>query len=361
MLVSNLQNNDSSSGSNERIIIALDAMGGDKAPHAVIAGAELIAKDKKIFPNIFLKIYGGKSKIEELIQDSPNLKDCSELIHCDQAIPADEKVSSSIRNYKDSSMFLAINSVKEKQSHAVVSAGNTVALMAISTLSLRTLNQIHRPAIVTILPSLKGKVTVLDLGANTLCNAENLYQFAIMGHAFAKIILKLPSPKIGLLNIGEEESKGIDSIKLAKSMIQHSPLSENFYGYIEGNDIGLGTVDVAVTDGFTGNALLKAIGGYGKVYKALIKQTITQSFISKLKYKFLFQNEFKKMSDALDNRQYNGAMLIGVNGIVVKSHGYMDEVGIANAIKVAYNLAKFDINKEITDELETIQPTLEDV
>ena len=357
MLTSNLQDN--YKGEDGQIVIALDAMGGDNAPHATIAGAGLIAEDKKNFPNIFLKIYGNKNKIEELIQNYPSLNGCSELIHCEQAIPADEKVASAIRNYKNSSMFLAVNSVKEKQSHAVVSAGNTVALMAISTLSLRTLNQIHRPAIITLLPSLKGKVTVLDLGANTLCNADNLYQFAIMGHAFAKIILNIPSPKIGLLNIGEEDSKGIDSIKLAKSMIQDSLLSENFYGYVEGNDIGLGTVDVVVTDGFTGNALLKAIGGYAKVFKSLIKETITNSLMSKLKYKFLFQKEFKNMSDSLDNRYYNGAMLIGLNGIVVKSHGSMDEVGIANSIKVAYNLAKFDINKEITEELQTIQSELE--
>jgi len=339
----------------EMIVIALDAMGGDNAPSALIAGADLIAKDKKKFPNIFLKIYGKKQEIEKLIHSYPSLKGCSELVHCEQSIPADEKVSNAIRSYKNSSMASAIHSVKENKAHAMVSAGNTVALMALSTLNLRTLPQIHRPAIVTILPSLTGKITVLDLGANTICNSDNLYQFAIMGQAFAKIILNLPNPKIGLLNIGAEESKGIDSIKLAKSMIQQSSLAKNFHGYIEGNDIALGTVDVAVTDGFTGNVLLKAIGGYGKVYKTLIKETISESLISKLKYKFLFQNEFKKMSNALDSRYYNGAMLIGLNGIVVKSHGSMDEVGIANSIKVAYTLAKFDINKEIIEELQTVQ------
>ena len=256
-------------------------------------------------------------------------------------------------------MSLAIHSVKEKQAHAAVSAGNTVALMAISTLTLKTLHQIHRPAIVTILPSATGKITVLDLGANTICDANNLYQFAIMGHAFAKILLNIPSPTIGLLNIGEEESKGIDSIKLAKTMIQQSALAKNFHGYIEGNDIALGTVDVAVTDGFTGNVLLKSIAGYAKLYKILIKKAITQNLISKLKYKFLFQNEFKNMSNSLDNRYYNGAMLVGLNGIIIKSHGSMDEVGIANSIKIAYNLAKFNINEEIVEELNTIQPELQ--
>jgi glycerol-3-phosphate acyltransferase PlsX len=351
----------SASSLQNKVIIALDAMGGDQAPQSIIGGANLIAQDKENFPNAFLKIYGNRNKIEALIQSYPALKGCSELIHCEQAIPADETVSSAIRNYKNSSMYMAINSVKDKTSHAMVSAGNTAALMAISTLTLRTLNQIHRPAIVTTLPSLKGKVTVLDLGANSSCNAENLYQFAIMGHAFAKIILKVPAPKVGLLNIGAEESKGVDSIKLAKSMIEQSPIAKNFYGYIEGNDIAIGTTDVVVTDGFTGNVVLKAVAGYGKVYKALTKQAITQSFMSKLKYKLFFQNEFKQMSNSLDNRYYNGAMLIGLNGIVVKSHGSMDEIGIANAIKVAYSLAECDINKEITQELETIHPELENV
>jgi glycerol-3-phosphate acyltransferase PlsX len=359
MLASNLQNNSISAAIDGKIIIALDAMGGDNAPHAAIVGANLIAKDKENFPNVFFKIYGNQKQIASLIDTQTELKECSELIHCEQTIPANEKASGAIRSYKDSSMFRAIGSIKEETSHAMISAGNTTALMAISTLTLRTLNQIHRPAIVTLMPTLKGKITVLDLGANTSCNAENLYQFAIMGQAFAKIIFNIPSPTIGLLNIGTEDSKGLDSIKLAKTMIEQSPIAKNFYGYIEGNDIALGTVDVAVTDGFTGNALLKAIAGYGKVYKTLIKKTITQSLLSKIKYKLFFQSEFQSMSNALDNRYYNGAMLIGLNGIVVKSHGSMDEIGLANSIKVAYNLAKSDINKEITEELNAIQPEFE--
>ena len=349
----------SSTNEKTKIIIALDAMGGDNAPDAVIKGANLVTQNKKQFPDIFLRIYGNKRIVKRLMENYPDLLDKSELVHCEESIPANETISSVIRNYKDSSMRLAIYSVKEKQAHAIVSAGNTGALMAISKLTLKTLPQIHRPAIVGILPSATGKITMLDLGANTICNADYLYQFAIMGHAFAKILLNIPTPKIGLLNIGAEESKGMDSIKLAKNMIQNSFLAKNFHGYIEGNDIALGTVDVAVTDGFTGNALLKSIGGYGKLYKALIKQAITKNLISKLKYKLLFEGEFSKMSTALDNRYYNGAMLIGLNGVVVKSHGSMDEIGIANAIKSAYKLAKFNINDEIIEELKTLQPELE--
>lgn len=338
---------------NRAVIIAIDAMGGDKAPEAVIAGANIIAEDSASFPNLHLKIHGHKQKIEGLVQKFPKLVEISDIIHCEQAIPANEKAGSAIRNFRQSSMYLAVQSVKEKQSHAVVSAGNTAALMAISTITLRTLNEIHRPAIITLLPSIKGKIAVVDLGANTECDANNLYQFAVMGHAFAKIILGLESPKIGLLNIGSEETKGKDSVRLAKAMIQDSAIAKDFYGYIEGNDLALGTVDVAVTDGFTGNAILKVIGGYGGVYKHLIKEAISSSVISKIKYLF-FRSEFKKISNSLDSRYYNGAMLIGLNGIVVKSHGSMDEIGIANAIKVAYNLSKFDINMQIKEELHSV-------
>lgn len=354
MLSSDLQT--SYTAKNKVVVIALDAMGGDNAPESVIGGASLIAEDKAKFPDIFFNIYGNKNKIQKLLDSYPDLKASSQIIHCEQVIPADEKVSGAIRNYKDSSMSLAINAVKDKQAHAMVSAGNTAALMAISTLTLRTLDKIHRPAIVTTLPTLNGKVTMLDLGANAACNAENLYQFAIMGQAFAKIILNIDSPKIGLVNIGAEETKGVDSIKLAKTMIEASPIAKNFYGYVEGNDIANGVVDVVVADGFTGNVVLKAIAGYAKVYKSIIEKTITKSLFRKLKYKFFFQNEFKEMAQGLDNRHYNGAMLIGLNGVIVKSHGHMDEVGLASAIKVAYSLSKFDVNKEILEELQAMQP-----
>lgn len=336
--------------SNSGVIIAIDAMGGDKAPSAVLNGANIVAEHSRLYPDLKLKIYGNRNKIDKLVQSLPKLKNIASIIHCEQEIPPHEKAASAIRNYKDSSMYLAVYSVKDKQAHAVVSAGNTVALMAISTLTLRTLPGIHRPAIITLLPSMKGKIAVMDLGANVECDADNLYQFAVMGHAFAKIILGIEEPKIGLLNIGSEENKGKDSIKLAKSMIQSSPIAKNFHGYIEGNDIAYGTVDVAVTDGFTGNAILKVIGGYGAVYKNLIKEAVSRSIISKLKA-LLMTREFKTVSKSLDSRYYNGAMFIGLNGIVVKSHGSMDEIGIANAIKVAYNLARFNINKQIEAEL----------
>jgi glycerol-3-phosphate acyltransferase PlsX len=334
-----------------KIVVSVDAMGGDYAPESVIAGADIIAQDPHSFPNIHIKLYGDQERILKLTKTLPELSAISTIMHAEQSIPGDETAASAMRHYKNSSMYLGLQSIKDGTAHAFVSAGNTAALMAISTITLRTLHNIHRPAIVAVLPSMKGKIVVLDLGANTECDANNLYQFAVMGRAFAKAILGISSPQVGLLNIGSEESKGSEPVKLAKAMIQESNIAKDFFGYIEGNDIALGTVDVAVTDGFTGNALLKAVGGYGAVYKDIIKRIIAQSWISKLKYILLLKSEMKKISGALDNRYYNGAMLIGINGIVVKSHGSMDAVGIANAIKVAYNLARFDINKHIDKAL----------
>lgn len=332
----------------EQIIVALDAMGGDHAPDAVIKGANIIAEDSSY--NVYFKIYGDKEKIIPLLKKYPNLINSSELIHADQVVDSNEIPSNAIRNCKRSSMQLAINSVKDKESHAVVSAGNTGALMAMSTITLRTLPQIHRPAIIAFLPTINGKVAILDLGANVESDANNLYQFAIMGDAFAKILLHKTKPKIALLNIGSEESKGKDSIKLANTMLQDTDLPINFHGYIEGNEIATGEVDVVVTDGFTGNVTLKSIEGYANAFMHFTKKSFSSSLISKFHY-LLSKSTLKKLSESLDNRLYNGAMLIGLNGIVVKSHGSMDEVGIANAIKTAYELSKNGVNKKIAEEL----------
>lgn len=334
--------------SNEnQIIIALDAMGGDNAPGAVIKGANLAIQENK---NIFFKIYGDEAKLLPLLSQFPELVKNSNLIHTTQVVANDEKPSTAIRTCKNSSMQLAINAIKEKEAHAVVSAGNTGALMAMSTITLRTLPQIHRPAIIALLPTMQGKVAILDLGANVESDANNLYQFAIMGDAFVKILLQIKKPRIGLLNIGSEESKGKDSIKLANAMLNDENSLLNFHGYVEGDEIASGIVDVVVTDGFTGNVTLKSIEGYAKVFLHFTKKAFSSSLLSKLHY-LLSKPTLKKLSISLDNRLYNGAMLIGLNGIVVKSHGSMDEVGIANAIKAAHDLAKFKINEKIAEEL----------
>lgn len=332
-----------------QIVLAIDAMGGDHAPHATVEAASLVLEDKGC-KDVYFKIFGKKDRIIPLLKKYPNLINCSELIHSEQVVSPEEVPSSAIRNCKKSSMQMAINAVKAEEAHAVVSAGNTGALMAMSTITLRTLPQIHRPAIITFLPTTKGRVAVLDLGANVESDANNLYQFAIMGEVFVKILENKKDPSIGLLNIGSEETKGKDSIKLAHSLLQNSSVPINYKGYVEGNDVALGETDVVVTDGFTGNVLLKSISGYAKVYVHFMKKAFNSSLLSKLHY-LISKPTLGKISKSLDNRSYNGAMLVGLNGIVVKSHGSMDALGIANAIKTAYDLAKNNVNEQISNEI----------
>ncbi len=332
----------------KKLIIALDAMGGDNAPDEIIKGADLLLEDPSY--DVYFKIYGNKDKVVPLLNKFPRLINKSELIHASQVVAPEEKPSSAIRNCKDSSMQLAINAVKDNQADALLSAGNTGALMAMSTITLRTLPQIHRPAIITAMPSVNKKIVMLDLGANVECDANNLYQFAIMGEAFARIVLNKKQPAVALLNIGSEELKGKDSVKLAHSMLKETDLPINFYGYIEGHELSNGKVDVVVTDGFTGNVVLKTIQGYAKVYKYLAKQAFTGSWLAKIQFLFA-KSAFKRIASNLDSRKYNGAMFIGLNGIVVKSHGSSDKVAVCNALKVTYELAAAEINKQIADEM----------
>jgi glycerol-3-phosphate acyltransferase PlsX len=336
-------------GDNKNNVIALDAMGGDKAPEEVIHGAELLLQDPQ-YQNTYFHIFGNEDTVKEIIEKCPNLKQKHTFFNTRNEVSAHEKPSNALRNCKESSMYRSILALKDKTVDAVVSAGNTGALMAISTILLRTLPQIHRPAIIAVLPTVKGKTVMLDLGANVDADATNLFQFAIMGHAFAKVTLGISNPKIAILNIGSEELKGKDSIKLAHSMLKESNLPINFQGYIEGNEIFDGVADVIVTDGFTGNVVLKTISGNVKIYSYFLKKAFTYNFIAKLKY-FISKSVLKMFAQSLDHRNYNGAMFIGINGIVVKSHGSMDRIGICNAIKAACTLSKEQINQKIALEL----------
>jgi len=248
-------------------------------------------------------------------------------------------------------MRLAINAVKDGDADVAVSAGNTGALMAIAKIVLRPLPSIERPAIVTSIPNQKNSGTVLlDMGANVECDSDVLYQFAIMGHAFAKIALKIKNPKIGLLNIGSEDVKGNDAVRSAAALLKESELKDNFYGYVEGNDITNGTVDVVVTDGFTGNVSLKVIEGTAKMVSEVLRSAFSSSFISKLGY-LLARPAIIKARKKMDPRLHNGAMLVGLNGVVVKSHGGTDAIGFANAISVAISLVKDKINEKISNEI----------
>ena len=248
-------------------------------------------------------------------------------------------------------MRLAIDSVKDGRSDVVVSAGNTGALMAIAKVILRPLPSIARPAIVTSIPNRKKSATVfLDMGANIECSADVLFQFAVMGSAFASAVLKISKPTIGVLNVGSEELKGHDEVRNVAEMLKNSSLKEQFHGYVEGNDIAAGTVDVVVTDGFTGNIALKSIEGMAKLVSSLVKEGFTSSIWAKLGY-LLASVSLSKSIKTVDPRLHNGAMLVGLSGVVVKSHGGADAASFSNAIKVAISLVENKVNEQITHEL----------
>lgn len=325
-------------------------MGGDFAPESVIKGADIIAASRS---DIEFLIYGDESKISPILDKCNSLKKKSKLIHTDSYISADEKPSIALRKGGKSSMRLAINSIKEGKSDAIVSAGNTGALMAISKVILRALPDIDRPAIVTSIPNVKGRnTTMLDMGANVDCSSEILYQFAVMGYVFAKAAYKVENPKIGILNVGSEDLKGSDMVRSAAALLKESDISEHFYGYVEGDDITRGVVDVVVTDGFTGNISLKSIEGAAKLISNTLKKGFKSSPLAMLGY-FLASRSLKKVLKKIDPNTYNGAMLIGLNGIVVKSHGSANAKSFSNAIDVAISLIEDNINDKIVQEIES--------
>lgn len=338
-------------------IIALDCMGGDKAPQIVIEGADIVASK---YANINFLLFGDSKKVLPIINHCRHLKGRFDFIHTDEFVSSSEKPSVALRKLTKSSMRLAIDAVKEKKAMAVVSAGNTGALMAIAKLVLRTLPTISRPAIVTSVPNKKNKGTVLlDMGANIECDANLLFEFAIMGKAFANYALNIANPKIGVLNVGSEELKGNNHVQNVANMLKNSTMASNFCGYVEGDDIVKGEVDVVVTDGFTGNVALKTIEGTAKFISSVIKDGFTSSWLAKIGYilsSVSLNNAIKK----IDPRMHNGAMLIGLNGIAVKSHGSTDAVGFANAIMVANNLIVNKINEKIIADLNQNKDCLND-
>ncbi len=328
-------------------VIALDAMGGDNAPVIVIDGAALA---RARTPDIQFIFFGDEAQIAPLLAHYPQLCGCSEIRHTTEVISSDMKPSLALRQGRKSSMRLAINAVAEGEASSIVSAGNTGALMATAKFVLRTLPGVDRPAIATMLPTKKGETVMLDLGANIECDAENLVQFALMGAIFCRTVLGRSEPLIGLLNIGTEELKGHDEVRIAAQILRERPIPGRFLGFIEGNDITAGTVDVVVTDGFSGNIALKAIEGTANLIAYFLKQVFTSSLIARVGY-LLSRGAFQRLKSRVDPRRYNGAMFLGLQGVCVKSHGGTDAEGFANAIGVAYDLVRRGFNERIAEEM----------
>ncbi len=333
-----------------QIILALDAMGGDNAPGVVVKGAN-IARER--YPGVRFVFFGHQGKISSLLNTMPKLRDSSEIHHTDEFIPGDMKPSLALRQSKRSSMRLAVESLKEGKVSCVVSAGNTGALMALSKIILGTMKGVDRPAIAGYLPTERGETVMLDLGANVESDAENLVQFAVLGEVFARTVLGVVRPSVGILNVGSEDQKGHENVRDAAARLRDTGLPIDFHGFVEGSDITLGTVDVVVTDGFTGNIALKTAEGTAKMYAAYLRRSLKSSFFSRLGY-VLAKRAFSQLREKLDPRKYNGAVLLGLEGIVVKSHGSTDAFGFANAIGVGVDMAQQGFMDTVRHEFDAL-------
>jgi len=339
----------------QKIKIALDCMGGDNAPKSVVHGASIISEQFK--NEIKFLFFGDKDIIERLI--SKYHIECEyEIHHSENNIPNETKPSTALRGvtreYKKSSMVLALQSVKNNESDLIISPGNTGALMATSRYILGTLPSIDRPAIITVIPNeLSEQFVMLDLGANIGSTTEDLLQLSLMGAVFGKIILKKESPRVSLLNIGEEEMKGNDTIKNTYQTLKHFQNNGlfRFCGYIEPHNIFKNITDVVVCDGFVGNVALKTMEGTANMIKKYLTQGFKSSIFGCIGY-FFAKNSLKKTMSLIDPRNKNGAMLIGLNGVVIKSHGSADGFAFSHAISVGIDLIKNNVNEKIIDEID---------
>ena len=327
--------------------IALDAMGGDFGPDVIVPGAaqalEKIDGTKFIF-------FGDQNKIIPVLEKHSKLKAVSAIVHTEKKISSADGISAAIRASKDSSMRLAIEAVKDGRAHSVVSAGNTGALMALSKMILKTLPGIERPAIASVMPNANGSSVVLDLGANLECDAQVLVQFALLGAVYARVVRNIQTPTVGLLNVGTEEMKGHEEVREAAQILSSIKFHGKYHGFVEGNDITKGTVDVVVTDGFSGNIALKTAEGVGKLTSQFLKDAFKSSPLAMLGY-FLASGAMKQLKSKLDPAKYNGGMFLGLDGVAVKSHGSSNIDGTENAILVAANLVHNGFNKRVAAEM----------
>ena len=331
----------------ESVTIALDAMGGDHAPSMVVRGAEIALQRH---PDLRFLLFGAEEQVRPLLAKLPHLGKSVTFFHASEVVADDTKPSLALRTGRRSSMRLAIEAVAEGRADGVVSAGNTGALMAIAKFVLKMLPGIDRPAIASFFPTRRGESVMLDLGANVECDAENLVQFALMGDVFARTVLGLVEPTVGLLNVGSEDLKGNDAVRKAGARLRGGFTPVHFYGFIEGDDIAAGTVDVVVTDGFTGNVAVKTAEGMGKLFSEFLEAAFRHSLSARIGYLFA-RGALRKLRMRSDPRRYNGAIFLGLGGIAVKSHGSTDAFGFANAIGVAVDMKVNGVLDKIRVEL----------
>lgn len=335
--------------SSQPYTLAVDAMGGDHAPEIVLGGLEIMAVRH---PGVRILLIGDEGVLKPALSRYRKAASICDVRHAPDSITMDMKPTAALR-LRQSSLRIAMDAVASGEARGVVSAGNSGAMLALAKIVIKTLPGISRPAMAAVQPSARGDVIMLDLGANIACDARNLVEFAVMGEALAQAALGLREPSIGLLNVGAEELKGDERLREASERLKQSVLASNYYGFVEGHDITAGTTDVVVTDGFTGNIALKTGEGALKLAFGLLRSVFQTSWVTKLGY-LLVRPGLRRMREWIDPRRYNGALFVGLNGIVVKSHGGADAEGFAAALDVAADAVLSDINQKIRARLEQI-------
>lgn len=341
----------------ESIVISIDAMGGDHGP-SVVAPALVIALERMGGRDIRYLLHGDVARLNEELAKAPAARAVTQVRQADRVIGMDEKPAQALRRGKGSSLWNAVEAVKAGEASAAVSAGNTGALMAISKLILRMVsNDLDRPAIVASWPTTRGVSAVLDVGANVSSDAAQLVEFAIMGEAFHRAVHGVAKPTVGLLNVGSEEQKGNEAVREAHRILREGNLPIDYRGFVEGDDIAKGTVDVVVTDGFSGNIALKTAEGVARFVRSLMREAFTSDLRARLGA-LLAGPALQRMMARLDPSSVNGGPLLGLDGIVVKSHGGADAKGFANAIVVAADLARSDYSSEIDRNMRRLAEVL---
>lgn len=334
----------------QNLVISIDAMGGDHGPSVVVPGVAIAAGR---ISGVRYLLHGDEAALNAELAKCPAARAVSEVRHSERAIAMDEKPAQALRRGKGTSLWNAVEAIREGEAGAAVSAGNTGALMAISKLILRMAANMERPAIVASWPTMRGVSAVLDVGANVESDADQLVEFAIMGAAFHHAVHGSTKPTVGILNVGSEDQKGHDEVREAHAMLKDMTLDLDYQGFVEGTDIAKGTVDVVVTDGFTGNVALKTAEGLARFFSNEIKSTFMSGPLAMLGA-VIASGALKKMRRRLDPGRVNGGPLLGLNGIVVKSHGGADAEGFASAIRVAVDLARSDFSAEIERNLQRL-------
>ncbi|MHB2166016.1 phosphate acyltransferase PlsX [Alsobacter sp. R-9] len=335
--------------------IALDAMGGDHGPSVVIPGAALALERH---PDSTFLVFGNEAQCLPLLEQHPRLKGVTTFHHTEVAVRMDDKPSQALRQGRRvSSMWRSIEAVKRGEADVAVSAGNTGALMAMAKFCLRTMAHVDRPAIAAIWPTTRGESIVLDVGATIGADARHLVDLAIMGSAMARIVFDIDRPTVGLLNVGVEEIKGVEEVKTAGRMLREQEFAHLSYaGFVEGDDIGKGTVDVVVTEGFAGNIALKTAEGTAKQIAAYLRAAMGRTLMAKIGY-LLAKGAFDALRDKMDPRKVNGGVFLGLDGIVIKSHGGTDPTGFAAAVDLGYDMVKHDLLAKIRDSLDASFPS----